>query len=369
MTIGITINRSWNIYNFRSGLIEALLADGHEVIAIAPRDKYSTQLKALGCRYEAIEMSNKGSNPIKDVRLIYALFKLYKKTRLDIVLHYTIKPNIYGTIAAAFLRIPTVSNVSGLGTVFIRNNLTSFVAKVLYKIAFRFPLIVFFQNTDDKYLFLSQKLIREKVADLVPGSGVNITHFSPQPSPRNKTFTFLMIARVLYDKGIIEFIEAIRIVRKKNIKANFKLLGTVEQEANLSATMEDIYLWEQEGLIKYIGTNDDVRHSIAAADCVVLPSYREGTPRSLLEAAAMGKPLITTDVPGCREVVKNNYNGFLCKVKNAFDLADKILDITQINDEQLEQMGMHSRQLAVEVFDERFVVEKYMAAIRASSKI
>ena len=369
MKIGITINRSWNIYNFRKGLIEALIAAGHEVVAIAPKDKYSARLEALGCRYEAIEMSNKGSSPIKDIGLIYDLFRVYKKANLDVILHYTIKPNIYGAIAAAFLRIPTINNVSGLGTVFIRHDLTSFIAKLLYKIAFYFPAVVFFQNKDDKTLFLSQGLVREKITDLLPGSGVNITHFSPRPFRRNQVFTFLMIARVLYDKGIIEFIEAIRIIRKKNVEARFKLLGAVEQERNLGAAIEDIRLWEEEGLIEYMGTGDDVRAGISLADCVVLPSYREGTPRSLLEAAAMGKPLITTDVPGCREVVKNNYNGFLCEVKNAEDLADKMLRIIGFDDEQLKQTGIHSRRLAVDVFDEKLVIKKYMAAIHASSKL
>ena len=370
MRIGITINKSWNIYNFRKGLILAFLKAGHHVIAIAPEDSYSGKLKEWGCQYQPISIDNKGVDPIKDIVFFFSLVRIYKRVNLDIILHFTIKPNIYGSVASFLLRTPCISNISGLGTIFMRNNISSYIGKLLYKVALRFPDIVFFQNKDDRNLFLSKKLISKKNTDLLPGSGIDIKHFSPYPYiGKNKVFTFLMISRILYDKGILELIEAIRILRKKNISFQCKLLGTIESERKLGATAKDVEDWQREKLIMYIGTSDDVRNEICHADCIVLPSYREGTSRFLLEAAAMGKPIITTNVPGCREIVRNKFNGLLCNVRDAQDLAEKMLYMQQMNPKLLNKFGKNSRELAVTVFDEKIVIKKYVLAInRIASK-
>jgi glycosyltransferase involved in cell wall biosynthesis len=311
-------------------------------------------------------MDNKGSNPIKDLLLLKNLYKAYRKLGVDVVLHFTIKPNIYGTIAATLAGIPCVSNITGLGTVFIRDNMTSKIAKLMYKVALRYPKVVFFQNPDDRQLFLDQKLVKKEITDILPGSGINLKRFVPKPKEaftRNKPFKFLMIARLLYDKGIIEFIEAIQIVKKTGLEVRFQLLGKIEDVASLGVSKAQVDGWQKQGIVDYLGTTTDVRPFIDNADCVVLPSYREGTPRTLLEAAALAKPLIATDVPGCREVVIDQYNGFTCKVKNAQDLAEKMIAMASASKENLAEMGENSRQLVEEKFDENIVIDKYFQAI------
>lgn len=368
MVVGITINRSWNIYNFRKGIIQSLIAQGHHVVAIAPEDGYGEKLEALGCQFYPLKMDNKGSNPLKDAYLIYQLYQAYKTTSLDVVLQYTIKPNIFGSIAAKLCGIPSICNVTGLGTVFIHNNLTAIIAKKLYRYAFKFPSHIFFQNKDDQDLFLDTKLVDANKTSLLPGSGVNTDHFIPEKREKNIRFTFLLIGRILYDKGIVEYIEAIRILRKKGIAARFQLLGDFDYGSGLGIYKVKIDSWEEEGLIEYLGSTDDVRPFIHQADCVVLPSYREGTPRSLLEAASQGKPLIATNVPGCKEAVVDEFNGFLCKVKNAQDLSDKMKKMLNASAKFLKFMGDNSRQLAISKFDEQIVIQQYHYTIAESTQ-
>lgn len=369
MKIGIVVNSSWNIYNFRSGLIKAFLQN-HEVIAIAPDDGYRKPLEEMGCTFEPVSMECKGTNPINDALLVKRLVTVYKKHNLDVVLHYTIKPNIYGTMAAEILKIPSINNVTGLGTVFLREGISSKIAQYLYRFTFRFPKIVFFQNKDDRELFVSKKLISESIARLLPGSGIDTAHFVPNksalsiPKRKNKKeFTFLLIARVLYDKGIAEYADAIKLLRSKGINARFQLLGKIDETKGLGVPEKQIKEWEKEGILKYLGTTSDVRPLISNADCIVLPSYREGTPRTLLEAACLGKPIITTDVPGCRETVIHNFNGYLCEVKNAYDLADKMQRMICLDKGKLEEMGVNSRWLAETKFDQQIIIKKYTEVI------
>lgn len=369
MRIAIVINKSWNIYNFRMGLVHTFLKLGYQVIAIAPQDEYSKKLVEAGCEYYPVEMENKGTNPVQDLLLIRRFYHIYRRVKPDVVLQYTIKPNIYGTLAARLAGIPVINNVSGLGTVFLIKNLVSKVALTLYRLAFRYPARVFFQNQDDRDLFLAHKLVRRGITDVLPGSGIDIARFQPAAVfARNPRFTFLMIARVLYEKGVVEYVEAARLVRARYPQVRIALLGGIDESGNIGIKHAVFDPWVQEGTIEYLGTSDDVASHIAAADCVVLPSYREGTPKTLLEAAAMGKPLITTDVPGCKETVIDGHNGFLCQVRDAADLADKMMRLYELPDQQLERMGKASRRLAEEKFDERYVINKYLETIRQVSR-
>ena len=216
MKIAIVLNTSWNIYNFRLGLIKALLAEGHEVLAIAPADEYSGKLIQAGCQFEEVKMDSRGANPIKDIALTYELFRIYKRQSPDVILQYTIKPNIYGTFAATILRIPVINNVCGLGTAFLNKNLVSKIAISMYKLAFRFPKLVFFQNDDDKAFFLKSKIIKKTNTDVLPGSGININEFVPQDKTyKEAPFTFLLISRLIHDKGILEYINAIKMLKIK----------------------------------------------------------------------------------------------------------------------------------------------------------
>ncbi|WP_303310042.1 glycosyltransferase family 4 protein [Hymenobacter sp. BT730] len=365
MRVAIVINTSWNIWNFRRSLVQALQSAGHEVLAIAPPDAYSERLETeLGCRFVPILMENKGTNPIKDALLTRRFYDVYRRERPDVVLQYTIKPNIYGTLAAKLAGIPSVNNVSGLGTVFIVKNLVSKVALGLYRFAFRFPRRVFFQNDDDRQLFLQHNLVSKHITDLLPGSGIDVRKFRPADTfQRNENFTFLMIARVLYEKGVEEYFEAARLVREAIPGTRVQLLGGIDESGGVGVKRAVFEEWLQAGNIEYLGTSDNVAAHIAQADVVVLPSYREGTPKTLLEAAAMGKPIVTTDVPGCRETVIDGHNGLLCQVRNGPDLARKMLQIQDLSDEQLAEMGRASRRLAEDKFDEQLVLDKYLRLV------
>ncbi len=364
MRIIITINTSWNIYNFRAGLIQALLKEGHEVIAVAPPDEFSDKLRAMGCAYYPIKIENTGVNPLNDLKLYLGLKKLYKKIRPHIILQYTVKPNIYGSLAAQSLKIPTINNVSGLGTVFLSKSISSKIAKFLYQIAFRKVPLVFFQNSDDQKDFIRELSLKNLKSDLLPGSGINLEHYTPsQEGISSGSFVFLMIARAIIEKGINEYANAARIVKAKFPNATFELLGQIDESHKRGVSKSTIRQWQEDGLITHLGECEDVRSKIAASSCVVLPSYREGTPRTLLEAAAMGKPIITTDVPGCKEVVQDGYNGHLCAVKNSEDLADKMIKMISLDEKELEKMGHNGRKWVEDHFDEKIVIEKYLKHI------
>jgi glycosyltransferase involved in cell wall biosynthesis len=368
MKIAIVLNTSWNIFNFRMNFVRALLAQGYEVHTIAPQDEYTHFLTEAGCHHHNVRMDSRGANPIKDSMLIAELFLIYRKVRPDIILHYTIKPNVYGTLAASMLRIPVINNVCGLGTVFLKKNLVSAVAIGLYKASFRFASKVFFQNPDDLKLFVEKRLVRKDAVDLVPGSGIDLTRFTPVSFSRNDKFTFLLISRLITDKGVLEYVSAVRKLRSRGIEAKFQILGAMDPEHKRGIKTEVISSWIENGIVEYLGTTDDVREFISKADCIVLPSYREGTPRTLLEAASSSKPIIATDVPGCNHVVIHNYNGLLCKLKDANDLATKMEEMSSLNDETLVTFGKNSRSKMEAEYDESLVINKYLAALKMFKK-
>jgi glycosyltransferase involved in cell wall biosynthesis len=343
--------------------VKTLLDQGYEVHTIAPIDDYTHHLVEAGCIHHKVTMDSRGANPIKDAALIVELFLIYRKIRPDIILHYTIKPNVYGTLAAAMLRIPVLNNVCGLGTVFLKNNLVSAVAILLYKISFRFASKVFFQNPDDMKLFLEKKLVPASSVDLVPGSGIDLKRFTPKRFARNDKFTFLLISRLITDKGILEYIEAVKQLKSSGVDAKFQILGAMDPEHKRGIKVEVIEEWIKSGTIEYLGTTDDVRPHINEADCIVLPSYREGTPRTLLEAASSSKPIIATDVPGCNHVVVDNYNGFLCKLKDSDDLAQKMNTMAQLENAILKKFGENGRSKMEAEYNESVVINKYLAAL------
>ncbi|MBL7865442.1 MAG: glycosyltransferase family 4 protein [Cyclobacteriaceae bacterium] len=368
MKVAIVLNTSWNIYNFRMNFVRALIAKGYEVHTVAPEDRYTQYLQQAGCHHHAVTMDSRGINALKDFALILELRSIYKEIKPDIILHYTIKPNIYGSIAAAMLRIPTVNNVCGLGTVFLRKNLLSSVAIQLYRWAFRFPKKVFFQNPDDRDLFVSKRLVPAQSADLLPGSGIDLRRFTPAPFTRNGSFTFLLISRLITDKGILEYVEAVKRLKAQGINARFQVLGAKDPAHRRGISVETIQSWIDSNTIEYLGTAEDVQPFIKAADCIVLPSYREGTPHTLLEAASCAKPIVATDVPGCHQVVQNNHNGLLCKLQDAGDLADKMLQMTRLDDDTLRGYGVRGRQKMEREFDDSIVIDKYLTAISEFKK-
>lgn len=348
------------------GLINALLAEGYRVTALAPQDEFSDRLVAAGCAFCPLPMDNKGTSPLKDYQLYLGYKQAFAQLKPDVFLGYTVKPNIYGTLAAQALEIPTINNVSGLGTVFIRKSLITSVVTRLYRRAFRHSDKVFFQNTDDRALFLKNQIVVGEKTGLLPGSGIDLQQFAPRKNSRlwdPENPIFLMVARLVRDKGVHEFVEAAKIVKRHNPRARFQLLGFLDVENRTAVAREDVAHWVAQGWVEYLGATDDVRPWIESADCVVLPSYREGTPRTLLEAAAMARPLITTDVPGCREVVTHERNGFLCQPKDPDDLAQQMLKLCRLDADAFATMGQESRNIAREKFDESLVIAPYLQVI------
>lgn len=364
MKIAIIINSSWNIYNFRIGLVRHFLEQGHTVVTIAPEDAYSAKLTALGCRHFSVEMIASGMNPLTDSQLIYRLWKILRHERPDVVLSYTIKPNIYASLVCGGLRIPIIANVSGLGTVFLWKGSVKTIATSLYAFAFRFTSWVFFQNHEDQAEFFRFVKIQSHKSSLLPGSGVDTQRFQHNPHFQgHHPPVFLMISRLLVEKGIYDYVEAIRLFRKKGGQAIFRLLGALDEGHSRAISRAELNGWLEEGLFEYTSHLEDVRPAIAASDVVVLPSYREGTPRTLLEAGAMGRPLVATDVPGCRQAVADGENGFLCKPQNPEDLAQKLLLMCALSRAERLEMGTRARLFVEKNFDEKLVIGEYQQKI------
>lgn len=363
MKVALVLNTSWNIYNFRMNLIKSLQANGHEIHTIAPIDSHTPKLVGLGTIHHNLKMDSRGANPIKDTALIFELYSIYRKLRPDVILHYTIKPNVYGTLAAAMLGIPVINNVCGLGTVFLKRGPVSFIAKLLYRLSFRFARKVYFQNPDDLELFVRQKLVPESAVDLLPGSGIDLKKFTVAPFTRNEKFTFLLISRLITDKGVLEYVEAVKQLKAEGLNAKFQVLGAIDEEHKRGIKRKLVNTWITSETIEYLGTTENVQPFIHHADCVVLPSYREGTPRVLLEAASASKPIIATDVPGCKQVVENNVNGLLCKLKDATDLASKMRTMAGYDDAQLMLFGKNGRAKMEMHFEESHVINKYIQTL------
>ena len=368
LRIAIFANTAWYLRNFRSSLITRLIHDGHEVIAIAPHDESASSLSKLGCQYLPIIIDNSGKNPFRDLLLLYRCLSLFRRERVDVVLTYTSKPNIFGSLAARLSKVATVNNISGLGAIFIGNGCLVWLVKILYRISLTQSEKVFFQNRDDNRLFIDEGLVDSKITSILPGSGVDLQRFYFTPlRVAKENFRFLLVARMLWDKGVGEFIEAARVLRQR-YKVEFFLLGSSDALNPAAISHVKIEQWVEEGVIQYIAQVEDVRPHLIRADCVVLPSYREGAPRSLLEAAAMGRPIITTDAVGCRDVVVDHETGLLCKVKDSVDLSKKLETMLLLPEDQRAEMGRKGRERVEKLFDENIVLDRYLSVIAKLSK-
>ncbi|KJG39025.1 glycosyl transferase family 1 [Photobacterium angustum] len=363
--IAISSNTSWYIYNFRKNTILALIKSGYKVTAISPKDEYSKKIQDLGAVYIHIDIDNGGTNPLKDLKTLYRFNQIYRANSYDVVLNFTPKNNIYSTLAAKFNNIKVINNIAGLGVLFINESIASKLARLLYKISHRKVDKVFFQNEDDRFLFLENKLAEEKITDRLPGSGADLSRFNFSPSIDDGVVRFLLIARMLYDKGIGHYVEAARELRAKyGDNVEFNLLGFLDVDNPSAVSKKDMQGWVDEGVVNYLGVSDEVEKEISKADCMVLPSYyREGVPKSLLEAGAMGKPIITTDNVGCRETVDDGVNGYLCELRSTPSLVNALEKIINHSYEERIEMGLKSRKKIEAEFDEKIVINKYLDAI------
>jgi glycosyltransferase involved in cell wall biosynthesis len=301
---------------------------------------------------------------LKDLSLLLRLARTFRALRPFAVLTYTPKLNVYGVLAARRYGARVISNVSGLGSGFLGGGLLIRIMHGLYRLANRWADAVFFQNDDDLAYFTERRLVDPQKAVLVPGSGVDLTRFRPTGDEARKGFVFLLIARLLRDKGVVEFVEAARLVHGRYPSARFQVLGQLDPGNPSAISERKLRCWVEEGTIEHQGWLEDVRPSIAASDCVVLPSYREGTPRTLLEAAAMAKPVITTDVPGCRQVVEHGRTGLLCRVRDPQDLAEKMFAMIGLPAPERRRMGADGRRKMESEFDETLVSDRYLETLQ-----
>ncbi len=362
-------NTCWYLYNFRLPLMQELQSRNIDVVAVAPEDKWVGKLHQSGIHTINIEINRKGQNIYDDIKLIRALYKIYCAERPDYVLHFTIKPVVFGTIASMLIKgINVINNITGLGYVFIgtsvKHKYLQPLVRSLYRFSMRHSYRLFFQNDDDKNYFLKHRLFRdENKMIIVPGSGVDTNYFKMTEERKSRRkIKFLYVGRIIKDKGVTEIFLAAQAIRKFYNNVEFGLVGDFDLDNPEFLTKDEMGKWIQDGIIKYHGRVTDVKSLLAESDVFVLPSYREGMPRSTLEALAMSLPIITTDVPGCKETVIHGRNGLLIPMKNVPELIKAIKYMIENPDERIK-MGKESRKIAIKKFDVKIVNRIYLQEI------
>lgn len=354
-------NTSFSIYKFRLGVMRSFIKNGYEVFAIAPEDEYSKFFESEKIKYIPIKIDSQGTNVLNDYKLIRSFSKIYKENKIDFIFHYTIKPIIFGSIASKQNKIPSIAITTGLGYAFESKNILNKLVKGLYKFSLKSVLEVWFLNKNDKEVFLKNNIIPKNKAFVLNGEGIDSTYYSPrEKSISNDKFVFLLLSRLIKDKGIKEYVEAARILKNRNLDIEFQLLGKVEPESSKTISIDEVQSWHSEGLINYIGESIDVRDFIANSDCVVLPShYNEGVPRCLMEGMSMEKPIITTNNVGCIELIRDGENGLMCNKRDPEDLAEKMELLSKMSVTEREEMGKKGREIVLSKFDEKIIMQEY----------
>lgn len=363
----ISANSSWNLLNFCQGQIRGLQEAGYSIAAMVPTDKGTGELGKLGVEVHTVPLNQHGLSPLSDIRLLARYAAILRRLRPAAYLGITAKPNIYGSIAAQFCGIPVINSVTGLGTGFLSGRLLEMLVSGLYWSAFRRSRQVFFLNRDDHDLFVGRRLVKPQVAAVIPGSGIDLDRFKAGPPRASDELTFLFIGRLLTDKGVGEYLEAARIVTGHVPEARFQILGPADPHPK-AVPADVVQDYEARGVVELLGSTDDVRPFITNADCIVLPSYREGLPRVLVEAGAMARPVIASDVPGCRDVVDHGVTGYLCAARSAEALAAAMLEFAQLAPAEREEMGQAARRKAEAEFGDEHVVRAFVSALERISK-
>ncbi len=367
-TIALVANTSWSIYNFRLGLLRHLRQKGYRIVVIAPKDAFTSKIISEGFEYNEIEISNYGTNPFRDLLLIYDLVKLYQKIQPDLIFHYTIKPNIFGTFAALYCKVPSIIITTGLGHLFeFKNFIVRNITLILYKLACKYSMQTWFLNSNDRDVFVYNNLVAKSKAVLLKSEGIDLEWFKNEyiVAPGSKSeVKFLFAGRLLRDKGIIEYIEAAKIIKANYPNVVFQILGFIDQSNPNSIPYEYLQLWQEQKLVSYLGETTDVRPYLQDCDALVFPSfYREGISRILMEAAAMERPIITTENVGCREVVDHRVNGFLCEPKNVVSLVKYIEKFLEMNVQDRDIMGKLGRRKMYREFNQRLIFSQYEKCI------
>ncbi len=356
MKVLVLANVGMWVYKLRNELIVKLL-NTHEVYVSCIKDEYIDKIKELGCHYIESEYDKRGVNPFKDIKLLFRYIKMLRLVKPDIVLTYTIKPNIYGGIACFLNKVPYLLNVTGLGSSFRRNRILKVIVSTLYRSVMIRSKCTFFQNENDMNIFLNDD--KKFYAKLIPGSGVNLTEYFPLPYPNDKIIRFVMISRIMKEKGVEEYLEAAKYISKKYNNIEFHICGTIEDEYR-----KEFSELVKTSIIVYHGLVDDIKTVLSEMHCTIHPSYHEGMSNVLLESAACSRPCIATNISGCREIVEDGINGFLIKVGDSQDLIEKIEKFINLRYEEKKIMGTLGRKKVVEEFDRKLVVDNYLEEIK-----
>lgn len=361
--IVISANSSWNLYNFRKSLILTLIKDNYEVICITPEDNYLDLLLELGCKHFSIKIKSRSLNPINDLKFFIRTYILLRRIKPLCILTFTIKPNIYFGLVSRIQKQNIIQNVSGLGSSFLRESYITRFVEMLYRISFKKSKHAFYQNHTDRELFLRKSIVRNENSSVVPGSGVNIVQFNCGRK-ENKGSHFLFVGRILKDKGIIEFINAAKIVSSKYQNIKFSIVGEVGVDNPSALKRSELMRKVNKSNISFFNHTNNIKGFYAKADVFVLPSYREGLSRALLEAASMRLPLITTNVPGCKELVNDSENGVLIRPKDTRDLVNAMESMILQSEKVRLEMGEASRKLVKRNYSEGLVIRAYLEKIK-----
>ena len=358
MDVLILANYDVGLYQFRKELIQELLKD-HDVTISLPYGDLVSPLIEIGCGFLDTPVDRRGINPVTDLKLFLCYGRMLRKVNPDLVMTYTIKPNIYGGLACRLAGIPYAANITGLGTAFQKQGLLRELVVTMYKLALKKAKVVFFENCENLETLVSENIVRREQCKLLNGAGVNLEHYSPAPYPMEANpVRFLFMGRVMAEKGVNELFEAMRRLRADGIDCTLDVLGNYEEHYE-----EVIKSGEAEGWLRYHGYQQDVRPFIEMCHCFVLPSWHEGMANTNLECAAMARPVITSRIHGCMEAVIEGKSGFLCKVKNTDSLYGAMRSFCLLSPEQRKQMGLAGRRHMEDVFDKKLVVEETMRGL------
>lgn len=359
-------NTAWSMYNFRLNLLNLLIHQGAEVIVLAPYDDYADRFAGLGIGFRSIsKLKAQGANPIDDVLLYLEFKRIFRDIAPDMVFTYTIKPNIYGILAANRLNIPAVAVVTGLGHGISKGGIITAIIKRLYKTSLSRTVKTWFLNRDDCAYFVNERIAKSEKTQVIPGEGVDMECFNRKNTyPDHEPVQFLYVGRLLYEKGVGEFVEAINRLKERGLKVKGELLGFTDTLNPTAVTLSTVKAWDESGIIDYLGKTDDVRPYLEQVHCLVFPSYySEGIPRCLLEAASMEIPAITTDHVGCRDVVADGETGYLCQPKDVDSLFEQMLRFMELPAHEKKAMGQKARQLVARQFSETVVFDAYIRQI------
>lgn len=349
-------NHYFTLYAFRRELIERLAKDGHEVVLSIPADPKNERFREMGCTVLETDMARRSLNPFLDIKLLWDYMRLYRKTKPDVVFSYTVKPNIYGSIAARFTKTRQICNITGTGETFTHGPMVRRVVQTLYRLSIRSAETVFFQNDSDRRYFLEHRLVRPESAKMLPGSGINLSRFPYSQMPDDGQTRFIYVGRVMGLKGMDQFVGCARRVREKHPEAKFYVAGFAE-EGRYRDLIEKSH---SEGILEYLGFREDIADWIRRCHCVILPSHGgEGIPNVLLESAATGRASIASRIPGCVDVVEDGITGYLFTPGSTDELVNRVEQFLALSYDERNEMGKKGRARIEAKFNREIVIDAY----------